>query len=167
MSRKFVTARELSFIDGINRELIQEVVGQEVLYYSLMVEGSEVNDIYGEAIRKTWAPPVRVNALVNYDNPSVRSTAIGVDSDYSLEVYFHSAELRERNVEPREGDFLEFGQVHYEIAGVTRPQLVFGQVNDRIMTKCVCVPSREGQFSAGSESVEFDDRSHPVQDPQC
>ncbi len=162
MARKFITERELAFIARINRELIQKVVGQEVSYYEIDLEKSRVHRLYEEAIEKTWKPPVLVNARVLWDNPSSVHNVIGIDSKYTAEVYFHTDELNDRNVSPKEGDFIEFGQVFFEITAVTQPQIVFGQVNNRIMTKCVCVPSREGQFQAGNDSSQAIDNSHPI-----
>ena len=162
MSRKFITDREIAFVNAITNELIQNVVGQEIKYYGISIPETQVNTLYSEAIKKTWNPPVQVNCLVMYDNQNTVSSNMGQDSQYSAEVYFHALELTERNVLPREGDFVEFGQIFFEITSVTQPQLVFGQVNNKVMTKCVCVPSREGQFQMGNNSSEDVDRSHPV-----
>ena len=162
MAKKFITERELAFIDRINKELIQRVTGQEISYYAISLEKSSVNKLYDEAIEKVWDPPVLVNARVLWDNMTSTAGAFGVDSKYSCEVYFHSLELKERNVEPKEGDFVEFGQMFFEITSVTQPQIVFGQINNRLMTKCVCVPSREGQFQAGGSSSENVDNTHPI-----
>lgn len=163
MSRKFITDREIAFINDINKELIQSVIGQSVIYYSISGEHTKINSLYNEAINKTWFYPVEINALVMYDNPSVSSTDFTLDSKFSAEIYFHTKELEERNVSPREGDFIEFGQVVFEITSVTRPQIVFGQVNNKIMTKCVCIPSREGQFQIGNQKDQGIDNTHPVE----
>ncbi len=167
MSRKFVTERELAFIAAINKELLQDVVGQEVIYYAISLPETQVHRLYNEAVKKTWSPPVKVNALVLYDNQNTVQSNFGSDSKYSVEVYFHTNELVERNLVPYEGDFVEFGQQFFEITSVTQPQLVFGQVNEKIMTKCICVPAREGQFQMGNSSSESVDRSHPVEDPEA
>lgn len=163
MARKFITEREHAFIGAINHELIQYVSGQVVNYYAMSLPETRVNDLYNEAVQKTWSPPVAVNARVRWTNEGTTSNNFGQDSKYGLEVYFHTLELTERNVLPKEGDFVEYGQVFFEISSVTQPQLVFGQVQDRIMTKCVCVPAREGQFQAGNVSSENVDNSHPVE----
>lgn len=167
MAKKFITDNELAFISKINHELIQSVVGQEVNYYAISLDHTQVHRLYNEAIKKTWYPPVKVNARVLWDNPNSESTHLGVDSRYTAEVYFHTDELVERNVLPREGDFVEFGQVFFEITSVTQPQIVFGQINNKIMTKCICTPSREGQFQAGSQSDQDVDNSHPVENSDC
>ncbi len=163
MARKFITERELAFIDKINKELIQKVVGQEISYHAISLEKSQVNSLYGEAIEKVWDPPVLIYARVLWDNTQSAASAMGVDSKYSAEVYFHRLELIERNVVPREGDFVEFGNVFFEITSVTQPQIVFGQVNNKVMTKCICVPSREGQFQAGSSTTEGRQNVHPIE----
>lgn len=163
MARKFVTTKELAFIDVINRELIQHVTGQEVVYYAILRDGTQVDDLYNEAVQKTWASPVRITGRVLYGNENVLSTNLGQDSQHSLEVYFHTMELKDRNVNPQEGDVLEFGQVFFEITSVTKPQPVFGQIQDRLMTKCMCVISREGHFKAGGSTEDSVDNSHPVE----
>lgn len=163
MAKKFITTKELTMINNINRELIQNWISQDVYYYAISPEESEINDTYGEAIRKVWAPPVQINGLVNFNDSTTRSTSEGSDQVYDMEVYCHTQELIERNLKPIVGDFVEFGQVFFEISSVTLPQLVFGQANNKIMTKLTCVTAREGQFSAGSSIEEFVDRSHPVQ----
>lgn len=163
MARKFVTERELVFIGKINKELIQKVVGQETYYYAISAEKSSINSLYGESINKVWDPPVLVNGRVLYDNPNSVNTSFGVDSKYTAEVYYHQLELEERNVRPTEGDFIEFGGIFYEITSVTQPQIVFGQINNKVMTKCTCIPSREGQFQAGGNSSEGRNNTHPIE----
>lgn len=166
MPRKFATQREIDFVNNIAKEVIQKVVGQEVIYYAILPDQTQFNDLYQEAVRKTWAKPVRVNALVRYDNLQEKTVAQGQDEVYQLEVYFHRKELDERNLVPRAGDFVEFGQVFYEISSVTQPQMIFGQVNNLLMKKCMCVPSREGQFAAGGETFERVDNTHPRENAQ-
>lgn len=163
MSKKFITTKELSLIDKLNRELIQNFVGQEITYYAISIDATDVHDIYGESIRKSWSTPVRFNGLVSYDQGKTSSTELGLDSTYTLEAYLHTQELVDRNVIPREGDFIEFGQKYFEVSSVTQPQMTYGQFNHLIMTKLSCVAAREGQFAAGGASNEFDDRTHPVQ----
>lgn len=163
MSTKFVTDKEIAFVNSINRELVQNVVGEEIHYYAIVTEKTRIHRLYQEAVKKVWAAPVKVNALVMYDNPTVKSTNIGVDSVYTIDVYFHQQELVDRNVVPREGDFVEYGSIFYEIVTCTQPQVMFGQINNKVMTKCTCVVSREGQFAAGSDSTKDRRNVHPVE----
>lgn len=163
MSRKFVTEREIAFINRITHELVQRVMGQVVWYYEIDLERSKVDTLYQETIQKTWKKPVKANARVLWDNNQSVTNTFGVDSKYTLEVYFHPEELRERNLKPREGDFIEFGEVFFEITSVTQPEIIFGQINNKTDTKCTCIPAREGQFAAGGRNSEGDERTHPIE----
>lgn len=167
MARKFITEKEHALIAKINKELIQKVIGQEVIYYALSREETQPHDVYGEAIEKTWYSPVTLNCLVSYDSPDVKTLDIGLDTEYTLEVYALTDELTDRNIRASEGDFVEFGQKFFEITSVTLPQMAFGQINNRLMTKFSCVSSREPIFSGGSySSHEVVDNSHPVLTPR-
>lgn len=163
MSRLFITDREINFIDSIDRELVQHVVGQQVFYYAILLPESQPHKLYQEAIKKVWAAPVAVDARVKWDSQGTASTRMGIDTKYEAEVYFHVKELKERNLVPKEGDFIEFGQVFFEIKTVNMPDIVFGQVNNKTQLKCTCIPSREGQFQAGNRSEENVDHSHQVE----
>ncbi|MHB8407956.1 MAG: hypothetical protein ACYDHY_07720 [Acidiferrobacterales bacterium] len=163
MSRFFAPEREIEFINVVTQELIQHVVGEEINYYAISKENTKTNKLYRETVKKVWAPPVKVNALVYWDNPQTTSTPIGQDSKYEVEVYIHAKELVDRNLVASEGDFVEYGQVFFEITSATQPQLVFGQINNRVMWKLVCVPSRQGQFQNGNDDRLNKDNSHPVQ----
>jgi hypothetical protein len=162
MARKFVGTREIAFVNSIIRELHQHVVDEEILYYAILLDKTKVDDLYNESVKKVWAAPVRCTARVLYDNPTTKTGLWGSDSEYASEVYFHTQELEQRNLKPREGDFVEYGQQYYEITSVTKPQLIFGQVNNKLMTKCKLVPAREQQFSNGAVSNQNVDHTHPL-----
>lgn len=167
MARKFVTTKERTFIENINKELLQKVVGQEVVYYAISREHTVAHELYRESVDKVWFSPVRVNARVSFDNTGVDSTMFTLDSKYNLSVMFLNKELEERNLKPRDGDFIEYGKIVYEITSVTRPQLIFGQTQMNIMTKCTCVPSREGQMQVHGNASRFIDNTHPIEDSAC
>lgn len=147
MGRKFVSRKEIAFVNTINKELIQAVIGQEVHYYAILLDKTQKNDLYNEAVTKVYANPVKCNALVMYENTSDVIGSLPPDSKFNLDVYFHTKELEERNVLPKMGDFVQFGEIVYEILQVTRPQIIWGLIEQKIMTKCVCGPARQGQFN--------------------
>ncbi len=163
MAQKYVTTRELDLIDRWSKELIQDVVRQEIIYYAISQEESSVHDVYDEAVVKEWLNPVRINARVEFDQLATTAGGGTLDSTYSVKVYLHVDECKDRNIVPRDGDFVEYGEMFFEISTVTLAQPVFGQINDKLKYELTCVPSREGQFKA--DSVRFDDVSntHPVE----
>lgn len=163
MAKKFVGEREFDLIESWTKELIQDVVDQEIIYYAPDVEASSVHDIYDEALLKSYMEPVRLNARVSFEQVETKSRGGTLDAGYRLVASCHARELDERNIRPMEGHFVEFGQVMFEITSVARPQLAFGQANDKINVKLTCVPTRETQFKADSSSAETIDNTHPVE----
>ena len=113
----------------------------------MSLEHSNVDELYNESIEKRVFTPVEINALVLYNPPEEYTNNFSIDMIYSIEIYIHEHELFERNIEPREGDFVKFGEVIYEIKKVTMPQMTFGQVGEMVMKKLECIVSRESNFT--------------------
>lgn len=131
----------------MNRELLQRVIGQEVMYFQILAEQTQTNDLYNEAVTKVHADPVVLNGLVYYENTTEQVSSLPPDSKFRLDLYLHVKELEERNLAPKMGDFVQFGEIVYEIYAVTQPQVIFGQIEQKMMTKCTCGPARKGQFA--------------------
>lgn len=142
----FIGHEEVDFFDSINKELIQKIIGQRVIYYAVSDQHTNTHRLYDEAIKKTTYQPIEINALVLYNEPLQTANQFSIDTVYSIEVYFHYHELEERKIIPREGDFVKFGKIVYEIEKLNQPQLVYGQINNKVMVKAVCRVSRKGQF---------------------
>ena len=62
----FLGKKERDLVKQVNDELIEKVIGQQILYYSIDMETTNFHELYGEAIEKTYLPPVRVYALVEW-----------------------------------------------------------------------------------------------------
>lgn len=148
----FIGAKERAFFDSINKELIQRVIGQKIIYYSVSVEHTNVDELYNEAISKTVFTPVEINALIDFGEPVQSTTNYSIDTRYTISVYIHDKELRERNLEPVVGDYIKHGRVFYELKTVTKPQTVFGQIENMVMTKLECIVSRESNFAILDEN---------------
>ena len=93
------------------------MVGQQILYYPISLEHTNFHDLYGEAISKTFLPPIRVYALVEFDGIQTKfSTNIGLDKEISITVHFHKRRLTEdQDLYVREGDFIRYGDNYFEI----------------------------------------------------
>ena len=152
MSRLFLGQKDIHFFDSINKELLQQVIRQKVLYFSVSDEHTKTHRIYDEAVRKTVFAPVEINALISYNNPVQTNNSFSIDTIYTLEAYFHVTELRERQITPREGDFIKYGNIVYEIEALTKPQQVLGLVEHEVMFKAVCRVSRNSQFKVLDEA---------------
>ena len=56
----FGSNRDFDLFVSVNRELIKDIIEQEVLYYKLSIADTSVN-IYGEALQKTYLEAVKLN----------------------------------------------------------------------------------------------------------
>ena len=63
----FLGKRERDLVKQVNDELIERVIGQQIVYYPIDLERTDYHSLYGEAINKSFLPPVRVYALVEYE----------------------------------------------------------------------------------------------------
>ena len=115
-----------------------------------MFETTNFHNLYGEAIAKTYLPPIRIYALVEFnDEATSYMPDIGIDSDSMITVYFHKRRLTEdQDVFAREGDFVLYGKIYYEIVKLSEPRKLFGQVDHSFEIAATCRRARKGQFDA-------------------
>ena len=89
----FVGKAERNFVKQINDEIVEKIVGQQVLYYPIDVERTNFHPLYGEAINKTFLPPIRVYALVEYVGSDRVQQKYGFDNVYNINVHTHKRRL--------------------------------------------------------------------------
>jgi hypothetical protein len=145
----FTGKKEKDFVKQINDEVIERVIGQGVFYYPISIEHTEYHEIYGEAIVKTFLPPVRVHALVEWSEYITEAGKFGIDRRRAIVVHFHKRRLVEdQNLYVREGDFVKYGDLFYEIVSLSEPQELFGQNESKMEIVAKCIRAREGRFNA-------------------
>lgn len=146
----FFGTKERDLVKQVNDEIIERVVGQQVLYFPIDVETTNYHPLYGEAIEKTFLPPVRVYALVEFQGiETAFMENIAVDKATKIKVNFHKRRLTEdQDLYVREGDFVRYGEVYYEIVKLIEPRLLFGQVEHRFEIQAECIRARDGVFNA-------------------
>ena len=146
----FLGEKERNLVKQVNDELVEKVIGQQILYYPIDMETTNFHDLYGEAIEKTFLPPIRVYALVKFDEEgSSYLDSVGIDGSSQITVHFHKRRLIEdQNLFVREGDFVKYGEIFYEIVKLNEPKLLFGQVEHRFEIQAQCIRSRDGLFNA-------------------
>jgi len=146
----FLGKKERDLVKQVNDELIEKVVGQQVLYYSIDMETTDFHDLYGEAVEKTFLPPIRIYALVEFNDFVTSYTdGLGIDKDSSIQIHFHKRRLTEdQNVFVREGDFVLYGDIYYEIVKLSEPKKLFGQVGESFEISATCKKARKGLFNA-------------------
>ena len=145
----FAGKKERDLVKQVNDELIERVIGQQVAYYPIDIESTNFHPLYGESMEKSFLPPIRVYALVEFGGYKTTVDNYGLDKDVSITVHFHKRRLTEdQNLFVREGDFVVYGEQFYEIVALEEPRELFGQADKRIEISARCIKSREGLFDA-------------------
>ena len=141
----FLGEKERNLVKQVNDELIERVVGQGITYLPLSVEYTNFHPLYGEAIEKSFLPPVKVNALVTFDGKRTITENYGLDKEYSITVKFHERRLYEdQNLYIREGDYVQYGGTFFEIVALEEDRELFGQVDHRFQIIAKCIKTRKG-----------------------
>ena len=146
----FLGKKERDLVKQVNDELIENVIGQQILYYAIDMQTTSFHDMYGEALQKTFLPPIRVYALITFDDESTNYLeGFGIDKVSQITVKFHKRRLEEdQDVFVREGDFILYGDIYYEIVKLSQPRKLFGQVDQTFEIAATCKRARKGLFDA-------------------
>ena len=144
----FTGKKERDLVKQVNDEIIERVIGQQVIYYPVSIEETNFHPVYGEALEKTYMNPIRVYALVEWQGYETETTNLGVDRLPKILVHFHKRRLTEdQDLFVREGDFVRYGDTFYEIAKLNEPKQIFGQVDHMMEITAECIKAREGLFN--------------------
>ena len=165
MARLFITPREIDFISDLTKEINKDVIGQKIYYYKIRPDLTNVHEVYEEAVTKVFDPPVEVEARIDWNPSEVRTNRFGSESFKSVEVYIHYRDLLDRNLEVKEGDYLSYGGVFFEVTSALFTNLIFGQVEYKTGIKLSCKQARKGAIDVAplGPTDESDDKEDAVQ----
>jgi hypothetical protein len=143
----FLGKKERDLVKQVNDELIERVIGQDVLYYPISNVHTNFHELYGEAIEKNFLPPVRVYVLIEWGETTTTAGKYGLDRVYHLTCHFHKRRLTEdQDLYVREGDFILYGEDYYEISTLSEPKQLFGQQEHMLEISAKCFRARQGLF---------------------
>lgn len=137
----FFATKEIDFIDSLNEELIDDILGQYVDIYKVSVDDT-FDNIYGESSTKYFETGFRVNCLISFEEPTHELDDIGTDFHANLEMYFHRTTLKDAGFYPEIGDIVEWNDIYWEIGSITEPQLIGGHQAFKHMIKAVAHRAR-------------------------
>jgi hypothetical protein len=114
------------------------------------MDATNFHPLYGEAIEKTFLPPIRIYALVEYTEFSTDYLDnAGIDKTWEININFHKRRLEEdQDMYVREGDFVLYNTHYYEIVKLSEPRLLFGQDERDFEIAARCRRARKGLFDA-------------------
>jgi hypothetical protein len=160
MGRLFLTEREINLINDLAKELVKDVVGQKIYYFSISNIKSQVHDVYEESPDKIFENPIEIDALVKYSPQDVRTNRFGSEEYYSIECYLQFRDLLDKGITVSEGDFFSYGTTFFEVIKAPRTDVIFGQIEHKSYITITGKQSRKGQFLSkvfGPTSEEYSD----------
>ena len=122
----FGSNRDFDLLVGINRELLSDVVEQEILYYKISLDDTEAN-IYGEALDKTYLEPTKLNCLITRGDQVVTVDEFGPDLGRDVSFAFLRRDLEDIQTVPEVGDIVVWSEDYYQVDKVGENQLFLGR----------------------------------------
>jgi len=164
----FTGQKEKDIVKQVADEVIERVIGTSILYYPISIKHSDFHPLYGEAINKTYLPPIHVEVLAEWEGEETTTTGFGIDKQSKVTIHFHKRRLTEdQNLFVREGDFIQYGEQKYEIVKLSQPTLLFGQVATKVEISAQCVRARDGSFPSESYPDPEEDDPRYTAPPAC
>jgi hypothetical protein len=119
-------SRDISFIRHINKELINNIIEQQVGYYKISLDKT-ISNVYGESTKKVYNDPILVNCLIERSPSTWGETEFGTDVTRDISVRFLRDILVDIQLVPEVGDIILWQDSYYEIDGLVENQLVVGK----------------------------------------
>jgi len=150
----FLNGPERDFVKQVADEVLERIVGQQVLLYAIDKNTTDYHDIYGEAMEKNYLPPLRVYALVVWEGTEEMVSENYLDKNSNIIVQFHKRRLNEdQKFSVSVGDFVLFGSRYFEIVSLEEPKNLFGQVEKQFEIAAKCKKARK-DFFIGEDYTE-------------
>lgn len=110
----------------MNRELLRDIITQEVGYYMLKIKESATN-IYGEAAEKYYDGPTLLQCLVTRQDQEWSVGDFGVDVSRNLKFAFLRDDLTDLQLVPKVGDIVLYLDNYFAVDSVIENQLFVGK----------------------------------------
>lgn len=123
----FGSRRDVLLINSINRELLPDIITQQVGYYKVTL-GASTTNMYGEAIDKFFSAPILFNVLIQRGDQTWTSSAFGPDTSRVITLAFFRDDLIEAEITPEVGDIIFYSENYYEVDTVVDNQYFVGKV---------------------------------------
>lgn len=137
MARLFIGQREVDFMSDITKEIVKDIAGQKIYYYTVRADLSNVHDIYEESFEKIFNPPIEIECAVEWQPQELRTTNFGTDKILTVSVYLHHRDLLDKNIDFKQGDYFSYGQYFFEATSLVYDKIVFGHIERIVSVKVI------------------------------
>ena len=119
--------RDISMFRFVNRELMQKIISQQVVFYKYNSTTTKVN-MYGEASTgRNFADPVILFALIETSQFEFPVSDFGPDFRWQVTYKFLKDDLVADNIYPEVGDIIMFQNGYWEIDNISSAQFFMGK----------------------------------------
>lgn len=125
----FGSRKDFDLLVNINRELLKDIVEQEILIYKLSASDTDTN-IYGEALQKTFLEPVKINCLITRGDQVINVDDFGPDLGREASFACLKQDLEDITLVPEVGDIVMWHEDYYEVDTVRENEYFYGR-NDK------------------------------------
>lgn len=129
----FGSGRDFDLLVNINRELVHDLVEQEILYHKLSLEDTEVN-LYGESLSKSFWNAVKLNCLITRGDQVIDIAEFGPDLGREASFAIIRRDLEDVSILPEVGDIVQWQNDFYEVDTVRENRLFLGRDNNYNLT---------------------------------
>lgn len=126
---RYFSERDISFINGINDELLGDVIQTEVTLFKMAADVTKAN-IYGESSPQTgkqYFPGIQLVCLVDRADMTTDADDFGPDRKQNVAFKFMEKDLQKLDFFPQTGDLVLFNEMYHEIDDVVQQQFLGGQ----------------------------------------
>lgn len=118
--------RDVLLINSINRELLNNIITQQVGYYKYIL-GKNKPNLYGETLTKYLTDPVLINCLIARTDQRWGTVDGLLDTDRDLDFAFLRQDLVDISLVPEIGDVILYHNNYFEVTGLIENQLFLGK----------------------------------------
>jgi len=125
---RYFSERDISFINGINDELLGDVIQTEVTIFKMCADVTQTN-IYGESKStqgKQYYPGIDIVCLVDRADITTDAEDFGPDRKQNVAFKFMEKDLQALNFFPQTGDIVLFNERYHEIDDIVQEQFMGG-----------------------------------------
>lgn len=126
MCALFGGPRARSFFRHHNRQLLNRIIAQEVLYYKFSLKETAVN-LYGESKNKMYYQPILLTCLIEAQEQVSEDAEYGKGRNQQTNFRFLRDDLIDLKLYPEAGDIIVWQESYYEVDLVTENQRVMGK----------------------------------------
>ncbi len=123
----FGSNRDFDLLININRELLKDIIEQEVLYHKLSLEDLDVN-LYGEALEKTYWNAIKMYCLITRGDQVYDVQEFGIDLGREASFAFIRQDLVDSSLVPEVGDIIQWQNDFFEVDSVRENTLFLVEI---------------------------------------